>query len=141
MFLKSAKHQQGSLIITSLFILIVLLLLGLALNRVLTASTDALRNEIQGLRALNAARSGVEEIVSSVFDATNGATLGTCSTVNRTFSNVGGLEGCRFEASCNLVSFPTDGLDYYQFSSVGICTIDGETVSRRLSIDARVGGS
>lgn len=125
--------------ILSVYVLIIMLLLGLALNRVLTASSDAVVYEVYGLRALNAARSGVEASVARVFPIDGSAAQCDAISSDAVFGQVLGQENCRFDAQCDVINFDT-GVSYYQFTSVGICTVDDITVSRRLSIDARDGG-
>jgi MSHA biogenesis protein MshP len=130
--------------ITSVFVLVIMLLLGLALNRVLTASSEALANEAYGLRALNAARTGIELNVATVFDPALNGTLGSCGAIGQAFDAVQGLQNCRFDSQCSLITFGS--ISYYQFSSVGSCSVDPTAqvpvvVSRRVSIDAQVGGN
>lgn len=140
MYLRLRHSQQGSLMILSVFVLIIMLLLGLALNRVLTAASDAVVYEVYGLRALNAARSGIEMSVGMVFPLDNSAAVcGSVASDTSLFNQVQGQENCQFNAQCSVINF-ADGLSYYQFTSVGSCDVQGITVSRRLSIDARTGG-
>ena len=68
--------QRGSMLVISLFVIIVMALLGLTLSRLLSASSESIIYEVYGQRALNAARAGVEAQIALAFPISGTATCG-----------------------------------------------------------------
>ncbi|GAB3027369.1 type II secretory pathway protein [Bowmanella dokdonensis] len=137
------------MLIISLFVLVVMAVLAVAMNRMLSSASDTLVYEVYGLRALQAARSGLETRLIQIFPlggAVNGA---SCDNTPSTQVLGGeGLEHCEYRHQCSqqvydvdkdgVVDDPDD-VTYFRLTSTGICQA-GETVaSRTLSVDARVG--
>ena len=138
-------HQAGNMLLMSVFAIVVLGFLGISMSRLMGTSSDALVYEVYGLRALNAARSGLDEKVLQVF-ATQESDPTQCYSdsdsvdgslsVIRTFT-VEGLENCSVTALCTVSE--VDDTNYYRFESQGVCELDLEAivVSRTLAIDGR----
>ncbi len=61
------QNQRGSMLVISLFVIVVMGLLVLTLIRLLSASSDTLIYEVYGLRAHQAAKSGLELKLTEVF--------------------------------------------------------------------------
>lgn len=132
------KKQGGAMLVVAIFIIVVMTLLGLAMTRLISASSDTVIYEVYGLRALNAAQTGAQHMVAEAF-ALDGST--TCSgSVQRDLSAIAGLEACRFEASCAQATFtqPTGQVVYYRFSSTGTCAAGDIIASRQVAIEAKV---
>ena len=130
------KHQRGSMLVISLFVIIVMALLGLTMLRLLTASADAVVHEVYGARALLAAQSTLELTLKDAFPLTqDGASV--CSTQTKTYANVAGLENCSAVASCSVTTgFVGETIQYYSFQSIGICSAGKVTASRTVAVDA-----
>ena len=131
-------HQGGSMLVLALFVIIVFALLGLALTKVLSASSQSTVYEVYGQRALNAARSGAEAQIALAFPLTGS---GSCaSSPVFTFSGVPGLENCQYSAQCvqkNVVDTESAvSADHYQFTSTGQCSAGNIIVSRTVYVDA-----
>ena len=134
---KALHSQLGNMMVMSIFTIVVLGFLGLSMSRLLGASSSNLLYEVYGLRALNAARSGLDEKVLQVFAGqTSDSNACTATLPIRTFS-VDGLEKCTAEAICTVTT--VDNTNYYRFESTGTCTLDAEkiVISRTLAIDGR----
>ncbi|WP_218395762.1 pilus assembly PilX family protein [Alteromonas lipotrueae] len=121
----SLKHQQGSMLVMALFIMIVLALLGLTLASSLSSTGNKVVADNIGFRAQLATKAGLEHIKATANPA--GATPLSCnSTINSpvSFAEVSGLEGCTYQASCQTTNTTIAGAGYYfyRFSSTAQCT-------------------
>lgn len=139
------KYQKGNMLMMSVFAIVVLAFLGGSMSRLLATGSDALVYEVYGLRALNAARSGLDEKVLQVFATqesdpnqcySDAGTIDGSLSVERVFS-VDGLQNCRVTALCTVSEI--DSTSYYRFESQGLCELetDNIVVSRTLAIDGR----
>jgi MSHA biogenesis protein MshP len=133
----SSKHKQsGSMLVIALFVIIVMALLGLTMTRLLSSSSDAVIQEVYGLRALSAARAGVEQQIALAFPLS--PAIASCSdTAPVVFNVVPGLENCQFDAACNALTVTDDGLvqTYFKFTSTGQCSAGDMIVSRTVYVD------
>jgi MSHA biogenesis protein MshP len=130
--------QRGSMLVISLFIIVIMAILGLSMIKLLSASAQSVVYEVYGQRALNAARSGVEQSLAVVFPlAGQGSPQCSANTVH-IFTATEGLNNCAYTSRCELI--PVTDRDhssrYYRFSSTGTCTAGNVVVSRSVSIDA-----
>lgn len=135
----SVVHQRGSMLVISLFVIIVLALLGITMTRMISASSQSTIVEVYGLRALTAAQSGAQLLLEQSFPLN--ATAAACNTTitsDPTFSTIEGFSGCQFSASCTteLVTISGVANNYYRFSSTGQCLVGDIIVSRQVSLDA-----
>lgn len=103
----------------------------------ISASQDAVVYEVLGLRALNAARSGLEEVVLRVFatQTINPLNCQSGTVANTNFGTLQGLENCYVDYVCTVNN--VDGTDYFRFDSRGTCTQADIIVSRTVSIDGK----
>lgn len=131
------NKQQGSMLITALFVIIVMSLLGLTLTRLLSASSDAVNHEIFGIRAMNAAQSALQVKISQAFPLDGSAAV--CDdTINMSFITLPGLENCSAEATCTEREYSADNVTYYQFESTGTCTASDVITTRTVAVDGKV---
>ncbi|GAA0856552.1 type II secretory pathway protein [Aliiglaciecola litoralis] len=133
---RSLDSQRGSMLVISLFVIIIMALLGLTMVRLLSASADAVIHEVYGARALQAAQSSLELTIKKAFPLTqDGASV--CSTNTKSFANTPGLQRCLTISSCSLTTgFVDETTQYYRFQSIGICTAGKVTASRTVAVDA-----
>ena len=133
----SPAKQKGSMLVIAVFVIIVFSLLGLTLTRMLASSSDAIIHEVYGLRALNAARAGVEKTISAAFPLSGSPSCNAASTQVDFNANIKGLENCSYLAGCRVISV-IDGATYkyYRFESTGSCQAGNILVSRRINVDA-----
>jgi MSHA biogenesis protein MshP len=135
----SLAKQKGSMLVIALFVIIVFALLGLAITRLLSSSSDAIIHEVYGLRAFNAARTGLEQAISAAFPLS--PNIPSCDAAPLTpvdfDPNIKGLENCSYVVGCKSITV-TDGATYtyFRFESTGSCQADKILVSRRVSVDA-----
>lgn len=133
------SKQGGNMIVMALFVIVVVSLLAAALINIISASSNSAVYQVYGLRANQAAKSGIEHLLSVSFQ-----TSGNVTSCNRTvtsvsnFSNVAGLSNCRYAAVCETQTISFNNIDrlYFKFSSTGSCQVDNNIVSRTLSVDA-----
>jgi len=146
------KSQRGSVLVLAIFIMIVMLLLGTALVRMLSTSSESIAYEVVGTRAYNAANSGLQARLAELFPLDSTAQLcepaavpptsdtrdaGTAREYLPNLSGVEGLKNCRIQRiSCE--DFLVGNTIYYQLSSTAECDMGaGEVVSRTLVVEAR----
>ncbi|MBT0586879.1 pilus assembly PilX family protein [Alteromonas oceanisediminis] len=133
------RRQRGSMLIISLFVIIVLALLGATMVRMISSSSQATIVELSGLRAITAAQSGVQVLLAQSFPLNS--PINACSTTitsPASFSNVEGFRNCGYTASCSTVPVTKQGEvhNYYRFTSIGQCAVGDIIVSRQVSLDA-----
>lgn len=134
--------QQGSMLMISVFVIVVMLFLGLTLTNLLSASANTVAYEVLGMRALQSAKSGLEQNIQTVFpldtDGTFDQLPGTCAA--GTTQTPAGLPNCQFTASCSAQNYTYDSVTYtyYRFTSTGQCSGGDVLVSRTVAVDAKV---
>ena len=134
-----SKAQNGSMIVTALFVIVVVSLLAGALINVISSSSTTTLHQVYGLRAKQAAQAGIQNLLFTSFPANGSAvSCNTNTTSPASFSMVKGLNGCRYESSCTTETISFGNIDrlHFKFSSTGSCEIDSNVVSRTLSVDA-----
>ena len=116
----------------SLFVIIVLALLGLTMTRLLSSSSEAIIHEVLGQRALNAARAGIECAVADEFGA------GCNNPTSKNFSGVAGLENCSYQVTpvSKSIEDGAKNFTYWTYSSTGQCTAGEINVIRLVYVDA-----
>ncbi|WP_082633097.1 hypothetical protein [Lacimicrobium alkaliphilum] len=142
------QNQRGSMLVISLFVIVVMALLVLTLIRLLSASGDSLIYEVYGLRAHQAAKSGLELKLTEVFPLCPlGSVNPVCADGSRNLPSacdadttlsfaLQGLQNCSVSSSCSVDN--TGDSRYYQFTSTGTCEAGDAVTARTVSVDARV---
>ncbi len=122
--------QRGSALLMTLFITIVLILLGGALMRVLSTSSEGIAQEVIGTRAYMAANAAMQAKLQQLFPLNSASTCPLAplapSVTTHDFStsgmNIDGLYHCSAEASCSwYATHPTTGEKFYRLTSTGKC--------------------
>lgn len=145
---RQKQRSQGSALILALFIIIVLTLLGVALMRVLSSSSETIAQEVIGSRALMAANSGMQAQLQQLFPLNGNSTCPETPlelTAQYDFTTVDGMYHCEATTSCSLYHTDTAGIHYYRLTSTGECgsgaiTSDTKDVvlsSRTIQVEAR----
>jgi len=124
------EKQQGSAIVMSLFVIIILTLLGSVLMRMISTSSEAMSQEVLGTRAYMAANSAMEGELQRLFPL-NTISSGYCDTefTNRERlletalgDDIPGLYDCVAKVSCkNYHNDLITGTKYYRLTSTGEC--------------------
>lgn len=131
------NRQQGSMLYISVFVIVVMGMLGLTLTNILATSAESVAYEVLGLRALNSAKTGLEVVISDTFPLQTSSSSSNCgSTGDVSLNGISGLNGCQYNAECQADS-SLGAITYYRFSSTGQCSVSGVVVSRTVAVDAR----
>lgn len=94
------NRQRGFSIVTAIFVLVVLGLLGGYMVKLTAVQTSTFNASLQGARAYQAARAGIEWAIARI---NNG---GTCTDVNaQTAMSFAGLNGFSVALSCSSQSY------------------------------------
>ena len=135
MFLKiPVKHQQGSMLVTALFVIIVLGMLGLAIFKIQSNSSRSIGYEVYGARAFNAANSGAERALAQIFPL-NGT--GSCSAFSFDLNEQVAFHGCRVEVECKPFSISETGFTHFRITSTATCETGDFTTQRKVAVEAR----
>lgn len=133
------SKQSGSMVIMALFLIIVVGLLAVTLISIVSASSNSSIHQVYGLRAQQAAQSGVQSLLQASFPA-GGAAQSCNQTISNpaSMSSVEGLQSCSFSATCETDSIAFANVDYlyFKYTSTGSCVINNSVISRTLSVDA-----
>ncbi len=127
--------QRGSMLVMAIFVIVVISVLAMAMMRMLSSSSTSIVYEVYGVRALNAARSGLEFSLRDAFPLDDGTPVCLDDSSDwQDISGVTGLENCSYLARCT--SWEEDEVTYYRFKSTGQCRINDERlVSRTIEVD------
>lgn len=125
----------------SVFVIVVMAMLGLTMTNMLATSAESVVYESLGLKAMNAARTGLEIRVSAAFPLqVSGATplceAAPVGAVAMNLNAIDGLQGCSYSTSCQSDN-SSSKVTYYRFSSTGQCSVSDVVVSRTVAVDAR----
>lgn len=133
------NSQQGNMIVMAIFVIVVISLLAGALIKIISASSNTTIHQVYGVRAKQAAQTGIQALLNSSF--ANDGTATACNTAITSpvsLTSVKGLTTCEFEASCvtEQISFAGEDSLYFKLSSTGTCTLNDHIVSRTVAVDA-----
>jgi MSHA biogenesis protein MshP len=148
----SIKAQQGSALVIAVFIIVIMTVLGLALVRMLGASSESIAYEVIGTRAYATAQTGAQWAGREIFPLGTGTTLhcdgrivsessastSAIQTLNPPsgISNATGLAGCEIsKLTCEDLKY--DGVAYFTITSTGQCNVGAVITSRTIVIEAR----
>jgi len=146
------NSQRGSALVIAVFIIVVMTVIGLALVRMLNASSESVAYEVIGTRAYATAQTGIQWAGRKVFPLGTGSSLhcdGTTVTAISTGSgaeetltppsdikNSAGLVNCKIiELKCKDLKY--NGVTYFTITSTGQCEVSGVITSRSIVIEAR----
>lgn len=145
------SKKKGSALMMSLFIMIILILLGSALMRVLSTGSEATAQEVIGTRAYMAANSAMQAELKKLFPLNGVGTYCSPSAIasydfSSSGANVDGLFHCKADTTCtHYATHPTTGDFFYRLNSIGKCASsslqsDSKDVvvsSRTIQVEAR----
>lgn len=141
--------QTGSALMMALFIIIVLILLGGALVKVLSTSSETIAQEVIGTRAYMAANSAMQAELQKLFPLNAGALQcdeNIAGIFNHDFSAAAGLYHCKAKTSCKLYATNSQTNEkFYRLTSVGKCAStalasnskNSVVSSRKIQVEAR----
>ncbi len=133
---QSLKRQNGSMLLVALFVIIVLGALTISMMQAGSDNTRTTVFEVLGMRALNAANSGVEQALGEVIGVGGS---GQCSNVsaNMDLSSIAGLKGCTVILSCSEVNIAATGFIHYTVTGDATCAAGEFVAERSVSVEAR----
>lgn len=136
--IKTLNKQKGSALVLTIFVIVVVTLLGATLVRIMSSNAETIAYEVIGTRSLQAAKAGAQRKMRELFPLL--PSVGVCEVNSDPwdFSTIKGLEGCEaVNVSC--IPGPTvDGVTYYTITSTGQCTVADVFTSRKIEISARI---
>lgn len=145
-----SNKQKGSALLMTLFVVIVLMLLGTALVRVLSSSSEAIAQEVIGTRAYMAANSAMQAELHKLFPLNTASGASTyCNapvTASYDFSTQAGLYHCGSTTTCtNYATHPITNERFYRLTSTGKCestSLESDSAnvvvsSRTIQVEAR----
>jgi len=121
--------QQGSSLILALFVIIILTLLGGALMRMISTSSETVSQEVLGTRAYMAANSAMQAELQLLFPF-NVTASNTCDLTfidkpydlqTALLDDIPGLYDCTAKTSCETYHTGSDGTKYFRITSTGEC--------------------
>ncbi|WP_017221684.1 PilX N-terminal domain-containing pilus assembly protein [Moritella dasanensis] len=127
-------QQQGSMLVISIFIIVVISLLAASLSRILSSTADSVANEVYSAKAYYAADSGMEYGIYKVLDNASFCTDLVIIPLNFLTGEVG-LENCSIKLECELIDLPDASKQYY-LKSIGTC--DGGKIVAQHIVEAEV---
>ena len=143
-------RQAGSALMMSLFVMVILILLGSALVKVLSSSSEATAQEVIGTRAYMAANSAMQAELQKLFPLNSAPPQCDAApppyNFSSTGSNIDGLYHCSATTTCaNYATHPTTGELFYRLKSTGKCestalAADSKNIvvsSRTIQVEAR----
>jgi len=120
----------------AIFIMVVLMLLGTALMKMLSSSSEAVAQEVIGTRALAAANSGMQGQLQKLFPLDGVGAVCPASTDYNNLANITGLYHCSATVTCsNYVNH--DGVNYYRLESTGKCGSGDISANNRAVLSSR----
>jgi MSHA biogenesis protein MshP len=138
----TVRKQKGSTLMLALFIMIILILLGSALMKVLSSSSEATAQEVIGTRAYMAANSAMQAELSKLFPL-NAAGLQCNANATYDFSssgaNIDGLFNCTATTACaNYATHPVTNEEFYRLTSTGKCASSAlQSDSKNIVVSSR----
>lgn len=117
-------RQTGSMLVMSLFVIIVLSLLGITLVTMISSSSQSVVHDVYGTRAHMTARSGLSHITATALPI--GVSPASCNTTINSpasIATIPGLQSCNYVARCTTTVVDNGGVNYhlYRFESTGRC--------------------
>lgn len=123
-FRSSTRRARGVGIVTAVFLLVIIALLGVAIVGVSTSQAVSSQLDVQGARAYQAARAGIEWGIYQRLR--NNMACDTAGTVNAIDLPAGTtLAGFSASVVCTRIPGPTAALDRYRIVSTGCSRAGG----------------
>ncbi|MFT7684158.1 MAG: MSHA biogenesis protein MshP [Moritella dasanensis] len=130
----SPYQQQGSMLVISIFIIVVISLLAASLSRILSSTADSVANEVYSAKAYYAADSGMEY---GIYQALKTSENGICPVLTFNLNNEPGFENCTVKISCESITID-EANKQYQYYLVSTGTCDGGKIVAEHKVEAAV---
>lgn len=129
------KNQQGVGLPATVFLIVIVALIVLALGELNTKSNLGFGQDFYSIKAFYAAESGAQLALNKVFVGEQACGVGIVSIDFDTISNKTGLESCNVNVSCTAST--VDSIAYYTFTSAAVCGAGYEQAQRSIEVRAR----
>jgi len=116
------KLQHGFSIITAIFLLVVLAVLGAAMVSFSTTQQQSSAIDVMGSRAYQAARAGIEWAAYQIVNNPSSSTAATCSNTFAQGSLGGTLAPFSVNVTCTSTAITGDSFTYIYYVSSVACT-------------------
>ncbi|PMH29300.1 MSHA biogenesis protein MshP [Vibrio lentus] len=130
------RKQTGGSLILVVFILVVMASVAMVANQNQQRNSEQLISTLVGTRAEMAARSGAQIEISRFYQTT---TEGSCHTFTPqiiSFSGEG-LAQCVTDVSCKFIGVLDNGINVYQLTSKGSCSVGSLVLQRIIEVGLR----
>lgn len=126
------------MLVIALFVIIVLAFLAYAMIGITNNSAKANVYEVYGARALNAANSGIERTLNSIFGPGNVSNSCPTPALNNAFFGPSPeFSGCRITVTCNSFIVTQTGFTHFQLQSTANCSAGDFSTQRTVAVEAR----
>jgi MSHA biogenesis protein MshP len=129
----SVRKQQGIGLIASIFLLVVVTIVVLALGNFTEISAQSFGQDLNSQRAFYAAEGGVEIALQRLSKPTPDACAGSLGSLD--LSNEAGLTDCRVELSCTESTVAT--VTTWMITSTALCGRGFDQAQRAIKVQAR----
>ncbi len=131
------KTQQGSMLVISIFIIIVIAVLAASLSKILSSSADSVATEVYSSKAYYAAESGMESAIYRVLRTTLKCDQFPAET-GLTFDVAGstGLENCTVNMTCQEIVIDADNSQFY-LTSTATCGTNNMVSQHRIEAEIK----
>ena len=145
----SLTRQRGFSIPIALFVLVVVAMLGAAMQKILSEGEQSIAREVLSMRALMAAESGIERGLNQVLEINPASCTGNLNNPPTSLSplisawslSITGMSSCDVNVSCGVVTHDSDGdgtlESYYTLRSSGQCGPAADRAFRLVEVQAR----
>jgi len=145
----SLTRQRGFSIPIALFVLVVVAMLGAAMQKILSEGEQSIAREVLSMRALMAAESGIERGLNQVLEINSASCTGNLNNPPTSLSplisawslSIAGMSSCDVNVSCGVVTHDSDGdgtlESYYTLRSSGQCGPAADRAFRLVEVQAR----
>ncbi|MBT6578839.1 MAG: hypothetical protein HOO01_01105 [Cellvibrionales bacterium] len=143
------SKQRGLSIPTALFVLVVVAMLGAAMQKILSQGEQSIAREVLSMRALMAAESGIERSLHQVLEINPASCTGSLNNPPSSLTPlisawsllIAGMSSCDVNVSCGVAQHDSDGdgtlENYYTLRSSGQCGPPADRAFRLVEVQAR----
>ncbi len=145
----SFSRQRGFSIPVAIFVLVVVAMLGAAMQKILSEGEQSIAREVVSMRALMAAESGIERGLNQVLEVNPASCTGNLNNPPASLTPlisawsllIAGMSSCEVNVSCGVTQHDSDGdgdlENYYTLRSSGQCGPPADRAFRLVEVQAR----
>ena len=136
MFLSSTrpKHSQGSTLILTVFILVVVAFLALMMMKIQQKTSTHTVTAVMGIRTNMTAQSAIQIGISSFYSSP----IQNCAAIIKHYQFKGdGLSQCKADIDCNITGVLDSGIKIYKLISTAQCQFGNTTLQRIIEVGIR----